>query len=110
MAAGKRPLCPGVVIRLFYVVDRIGNMTDHSDVTWPSVTGKTVTGLTVFLPRPRWQRLLSWAVPSWRYRRPVGLKPSLMFDALKDGVARDALDYDSDTVKVQLTDEGFFTF
>jgi len=33
-----------------------------------------------------------------------------MFDALKDGVARDPLNYDSDTVKVQLTDEGFFTF
>ena len=72
-------------------------MTDHSDDTWPSVTGNTVTGLIVFLPRPRWQRLLSWAVPSWRHRRPVGLKPSL-------------LDYDSDTVKVQFSDEGIATF
>ena len=90
-------------------------MTDHSDDTWPSVTGNTVTGLTIFGPRPRWQRLLSWAVPSWRYPRRIFTWPTwptdgVMFDDRDALVPVTPNGGDISTVKIQFSNEGFATF
>lgn len=83
-----------------------GNQYTHDagDMTWPTVSFSARYS-TLYLPRPRWQRQLSWLVRRWRYPLAIKQMHSPYFDAIKKATLETGIDWDAGTLKVTLVND-----